>query len=131
MRLVLDSNVLIAAFIARGLCHEVLQYSIEFHQPQISEFIIGEVTRNLKNKIGLDDPLIAEHRRFLERRFQCVEPQPLAKPACRDEDDDQILALARDSQSKVIITGDPDLLEINIYESIHIVNPRRFWNEFR
>ena len=51
MRLVLDANVLIAAFVARGVCAELLEYCVREHEPVTSVAILEEVRRNLVAKI--------------------------------------------------------------------------------
>ena len=40
---------------------------------------------------------------------------------CRDKKDDFLLALAKDSQSDFLVTGDIDLLELKVFESTKII----------
>jgi len=42
---------------------------------------------------------------------------------CRDPDDDEVLALAIAAQVDLIISGDDDLLVLQAFEGIPIVNP--------
>ncbi len=45
---------------------------------------------------------------------------------CRDPDDNDLLALALDSESACVVTGDRDLLSLNPWRGIAIVTPARF-----
>lgn len=51
-----------------------------------------------------------------------VEPQPLPAPASRDPDDDHVLACALAARADLIVTRDFDLLDLNTYQNIPIVN---------
>lgn len=46
---------------------------------------------------------------------------------CRDKKDDKFLELAVNGKADMIITGCPDLLELNPYERIRIINPSAYW----
>lgn len=79
MRVVLDSNVLIAAFATRGLCSEILEHCTREHQPVASPFILTEVRDKLVSKIGLAAPLAEDAVRLLASRFIVVEPPALPR----------------------------------------------------
>lgn len=42
MRILLDTNVLIAAFLTRGICNELLEHCLRHHQLINSEFLLNE-----------------------------------------------------------------------------------------
>jgi predicted nucleic acid-binding protein len=46
--------------------------------------------------------------------------------ACRDPDDDKILALAVSGQADIIITGDADLLVLDPFQGVRILAPRAY-----
>ncbi|MBU4292925.1 MAG: hypothetical protein KJ770_02595 [Actinobacteria bacterium] len=48
-------------------------------------------------------------------------------PISGDKKDDEILALAKSSSFKYIVTGDKDLLVLINFEDIRIINPRQLW----
>ena len=50
-----------------------------------------------------------------------LQPQPLARPVCRDPDDDELLALALLAQAQAIVSGDNDLLVLQSFEGIAIL----------
>ena len=59
----------------------------------------------------------------VQRLAEVIEPPPLARPVCRDPDDDQVLALALAAKADLIVSGDNDLLSLGSFEGIAIVAP--------
>ncbi len=131
MNIVLDSNVIIAAFAARGICHAVFEYCVISHSIVISEHIIQEVIEKLKDKLSMPVLLITDIEKYLRETCTIRNYNPLDQPVCRDPDDDEILALAKHTQAGYLITGDNDLLVLKQFESIAIVTPREFWDKMR
>jgi uncharacterized protein len=126
VKIVLDTNVLIAALIARGVCHELLEYCALRHVLFTSEFILEETQEKLIDKFGYSDELAAEAASVLRSRMRVVTPSQLKGPVCRDPDDDNILAAAIGGNCDCIITGDKDLQVLRQYEGIDIFKPRDF-----
>jgi putative PIN family toxin of toxin-antitoxin system len=127
MRLVLDANVLIAAFVARGVCTELLEHCVRVHEPVTSAFILEEVHRNLLGKIRVTGSQAGQALRLLRTRFEIVEPVTIEEGACRDQEDLPVLGTAVAGRCNVLVTGDKDLLEIETWQGITIVSPRGFW----
>jgi putative PIN family toxin of toxin-antitoxin system len=126
VKIVLDTNVLIAALIARGVCHELLEHCAVRHHLYTSEFILNEVQEKLIEKFGYSPELTSEVASMLRSRMTVVSPLGLASPVCRDPDDDNILAAATAGNCDCIITGDKDLLVLKTYERVEIFSPRDF-----
>ena len=126
MRIVLDTNVLIAAFIARGICHQLLEHCVSHHELVISEFILDEVREKLGAKFKFTSEIASEVIALLRSRMEIVKPASLAKPVCRDADDDNILAAAVAGNCDCIITGDKDLLVLKQFQGIDILSPSEF-----
>jgi putative PIN family toxin of toxin-antitoxin system len=128
MRLVLDANVLIAAFVARGVCAELLEFCVREHEPVTSEAILEEVRRNLVEKVKASAAQSDQTVRLLRTRFEVVEPVALEHPVCRDRDDDVVLGTAIAGRCDAIVTGDRDLLDLVTHGTITIISPRGFWS---
>lgn len=123
MKIVLDTNVLIAALIARGFSHQLLEHCALRHTLFTSDFILEETQEKLIEKFGYSPELAAEAVSVVRSRMTVVAASKLDNPVCRDPDDDNILAAAI---SHCIITGDKDLLVLKQHEGINIFNPRDF-----
>jgi len=128
MRLVLDANVLIAAFVARGVCSELLEYCVREHEPFTSVTILEEVRRNLVGKIKVSVSQADQTVSLLRTRLSVVEPVALEVQVCRDADDDVVLGTAIAAGADAIVTGDRDLLDLRSFRDIAIVSPRSFWS---
>ncbi len=127
MRVVLDTNVLIAALIAHGTCHEVLEGCIQRHELVASASLLRELHRVLVNKFGYSRREANEVERLLKARMVLVSPRPLDGSVCNDPDDDVILATAVAGDCRGLITGDQDLLELQQFRGIDIIAPDQFW----
>lgn len=46
--------------------------------------------------------------------------------ACRDPSDDKFLALALSGSVTAIVTGDPDLLDLDPFDGVEIISPTQF-----
>lgn len=125
MRIVLDTNVVIAGVVADGLCRDLLKRRVLAHELFVSATLLDELANTLRSKFGVDAaevPLFGAYR----ARAHMVTPQPLAAPICRDPDDDIVLATAHAAKAQVIVTGDDDLLSLATHEGIRILSPRQF-----
>ena len=50
-------------------------------------------------------------------------PSLMARPVCRDKDDDEVLALPLVAQVDIVISGDDDLLNLGSFEAIPLLTP--------
>ena len=65
MKLLLDTYVLIAAFVARGVCADLLEHCIERHDLFTSEFILGEFAEKLVGKFKVEPNEAADATQLL------------------------------------------------------------------
>lgn len=125
-RICLDSNVLVAAFAARGLCADLLRLVLSEHDLVVPEVVAGEVRRVLRDKIRASSEAMAS----LEAVFQQCERAPRSVAASpvpvRDRDDERVLADAIAAGCEILVTGDDDLLSIAGDSPIPILSPRGF-----
>jgi putative PIN family toxin of toxin-antitoxin system len=127
MKVVLDTNVIVAAFATQGLCHALFELCIDQHQIIISHEILREVEAALQKKLKVPPSVIKDTTDYLMDHASVRRPKRLAEQISRDPSDDHILALAQLSQADYIITGDEDLLVLKTYANTPIVLPRQFW----
>jgi len=127
MKIVFDTNVLIAAFISRGACTELLEYCVRQHDLATSEFILKEFRNKLLTRFKISRREVAQAVALLRTRMLVVEPADLGERICRDPDDDWVLATAVAAEGRCVVTGDKDLLIIRRFQDIEIVSPNQFW----
>ena len=126
MKIVLDANVVIAAFASRGLCDSILELCLHSHEIIHSQDLLDEILRNLHRKIKLPGEIVEDIERLLREHALMVSPVPLAADLCRDPDDIKILALAATANADCIVTGDKDLLVLKEFKGVPIMTPRSF-----
>jgi putative PIN family toxin of toxin-antitoxin system len=126
MKILLDTNVLIAAFITPGICNELLEHCLRRHQLITSEFLLDEFQTHLIHKFHFTSRETQEAIEMLRLKASVVVPASLPAQICRDADDDQVLGTALAGQVDCLVTGDNDLLEIKQYQSIPIIKPSEF-----
>lgn len=131
MRVLLDSNVIIAAFATRGLCSDIFEHCLYEHTIVLSDSLLDEIHKNICKKIHAPKHQADDLRGFLAAKAKIVVPVDLPKDACRDHDDIVVLGTALAAAADVIVTGDNDLLSIKKFQTIPILTPREFWEVVR
>ena len=74
MRIFADTNVLVSAFTARGLCADLLEVILADHQLVTGEFVLKELHRVLTEKLNVPETKVSEVLLFLRKHH--VEPTP-------------------------------------------------------
>lgn len=128
---VFDTNTLISAFLSKQskpkLAYEKakrigkLSASIETFDEFCSSFIRDKFDKYISLKTRID---ILEGYREVVVFLETSE----IITACRDPNDNKFLELAVTGNASCIITGDEDLLELNPFRGISIVNASDFLN---
>jgi putative PIN family toxin of toxin-antitoxin system len=126
MKIVLDANVIIAAFAARGLCESIMEVCLSGHEIVLSDDLFDEILRNFRLKFKFPANILDNIGELLREHANISIKAPLASDVCRDPDDIKILGLAVASSADYIVTGDKDLLVLKSFQGIPILNPRSF-----
>ena len=127
MKVFFDTNVLIAAFVARGICSDLFDYCLAEHTICISQRVVDEFSDRLTNKFGFTRINVEQAVSFIMGNGVVLRTDPLPSPICRDPDDDHILAAAVNGKVQCIVTGDKDLLVLKKIQKIPIIKPGEFW----
>jgi putative PIN family toxin of toxin-antitoxin system len=128
VRALLDSSVLIAAYISRaGVCAELLEDVLMDHELVVSEFILNELARKLNEKFGFPENEIAEIRESIVSSAEIVAPAEVPAASCRDPNDLPVLGTAVAGRVDVLITVDKNLLDLTSHGEILIIRPGAFW----
>jgi putative PIN family toxin of toxin-antitoxin system len=127
VKLLLDSNVLVAALVARGACADLLEHCVREHEVVTSQPLLDELHDVLTRKFKQRESDARSAVRLFRETFTLVVPEPLEPPVCRDRDDDVVLATALAAACDAIITGDRDLLVLDPFRYIRVLAPSAFW----
>ena len=127
MRLILDTNVLIAALVARGACSDLLEHCVRQHVVISSPPLLNELRDVLERKFHQRAVDVRSALRLFAETFTLVTPDALDPSTCRDRDDDVVLATALAGECAAIITGDQDLLLLDPFRRIRVLAPSGFW----
>jgi putative PIN family toxin of toxin-antitoxin system len=127
MKIFIDSNVLIAAYISHGACYDLYGHCLDKHIVYSSEFVRLEVLEKLAKKIRLAEEKVQWAYQHLCLHTQLVSEAQLKEKICRDKDDDHIIAAAISADVDCIVSGDDDLLVLKKVHTIPIISPRDFW----
>jgi putative PIN family toxin of toxin-antitoxin system len=122
----LDSNVLVAAFAARGLCSDLLAHVLSEQQLVVPDVVREETLRVLTVKFKLSAEALQSVTAVLDR---CEKAAPSGVPSpvsVRDPDDERVLADAVTASVQVLVTGDKDLLDVAERSPVPILSPRAF-----
>ena len=128
MRAVFDTNVLVAAFAAEGICSKILTRGRkkQFHLIACP-IILQEFERVLIKKFSAKRNEAQSALEIVsEAMHSIVLPSQSEQGVCRDPDDDVILSCALEARADYLVTGDVDLLELKIFKGIRIVTARDF-----
>ena len=126
MKVVLDTNVYMAAFATHGLCEAIVELCLDQHEMAASTGLLAEVKRNLVRKIKLPERTAREVVAFIESKTELVVPCDLDRSACRDSDDLKILGIAIAFCADYLVTGDQDMLVLGRIQKTKIVSPGAF-----
>jgi uncharacterized protein len=131
LRVVLDTNILLAAFASRGLCEALFSACLQSHTILLSEHILTELHRHLVGKVRMSARQAREIEDFLRAHAELIVPAPMPRDSCRDADDLPILGTAIAAAADALVTGDKDLLTLRRINQIPILAPREFYELFK
>jgi putative PIN family toxin of toxin-antitoxin system len=127
VKLLPDTNVLVAALVARGTCSDLVEHCVRQHVVISSQPLLNELRDVLDRKFRQRAVDVRSALRLFAETFTLVTPDALNPPACRDRDDDVVLATALTGECAAIVTGDQDLLILDPFRRIRVLAPSAFW----
>ena len=131
MKVFLDTNVLVSAVISRGLCRDLLRTVLEEHDALVSQLVLDEFVRVLRDKFGATQPSVEKALTLLDDVEVTTNPSVAIEAAGLETNDAIILAAAIAAQADYFVTGDQELLAAAKRTPIPIVSPRRFMEFLR
>ena len=131
MRIFLDTNVIVSAFVARGLCADLFRLILSEHELLVGEVVLVEVGEVLRKKLGAPEDVIHELETLLAEQTIVPRPNEPSVLVATDPDDAWVLASAIAGRADVLVTGDRDLLAVASAAGIPIWTPRQLWERLR
>jgi uncharacterized protein len=132
-RVIFDTNIWISFLIGKQF-------------DNMKELLVTAAVRPIFSAQLLDELLITTQKPKLQRYFQkdkvdsliiflreigeVIDSQSIVS-ACRDPKDNYLLALAKDSDADFLITGDRDLLVLEMFDRTKIVTYQDFLNNLK
>jgi putative PIN family toxin of toxin-antitoxin system len=129
MKVVLDTNVLVAAFASHGLAHSLFELCLDRHTIIASEHIVTELDRTLTGKLKMPRPQAALVLDYIRHNCTMETPATLPRHTCRDVSDVPVLGLCIRARPACLVTGDHDLLDLKEIEGTPIITLREFWEK--
>jgi putative PIN family toxin of toxin-antitoxin system len=125
MRVVLDTNVIISALLFDGNAEKIVLSTLNGAEELVlSSYIVGETTRILEDKFGVE-PSSLELLQQLLSESELVYFQPFLN-IIEDEPDNRILETAVKGKAIHLVTGDKLLLKLKQYKDIKIVSVKEY-----
>ena len=128
MRAVLDTNVLVSAFLFPGGSPEhVYRAALEgMVQLVTSRPLLAELGRVLAGKFGWEEAQVEEAVAQVLRIGTVVRPRRAVSVVAADPADDRVLEAALAGDAEVIVSGDRHLLALRSWQGIDVLDPRAF-----
>jgi len=125
MRAILDTNVLISAYVFPGGRPEAVYRLALEGQLEIgtSRTLLAELGRVLGQKFGWMPDRVEAAVAQVARIAAVVEPGETVRVVTADPADDRVLEAARAFGAAVIVSGDRHLLDLGTWSGIEIISP--------
>lgn len=133
MRLILDTNILISAFVFKSeTANIVVRHAVKKHTLLFSESTFKELKSTLLKPKFAEIAELSTIRNFIINLIKIgefIDPKIIIAE-CRDPKDNKFIELAVAGNADCIVTGDKDLLVLNPFRGIKIISPADFLIQF-
>ncbi len=126
MRIVLDTNVLLSAYVFQGYTAEVFDHVWLHHEILLSDWILDEFQEKCRKKFKIPATGVKDNLKHLMSGATILKPIGKPPTVCRDPDDNNVLHLAEFGSAHLILTGDRDLLILESFKKTRITSPRDY-----
>ena len=137
MRFVFDTNILISACLRSNSLPALALKHAELSDAEIiySDLTLAEISRVLRRDKFSSFICPEDVLRIINKIKECwikieVPQGKFSEDFCRDRRDNKFLTLALAGKADAIVTGDKDLLSLDPFEGIHIIQPEQYMQTF-
>lgn len=131
MNVCFDTNVLVSAVAARGLCADIVNVVLAEHRLIVGATVLGELRQVLQHKLRVPVATVSELDAFLRLHATVIAKSRVLDIRGLDEGDLAVLSEAVSGKAEVLVTGDQELLGIAARAPIKVASPRGFWELLR
>ena len=132
VRVVLDTNIWISALNFGGKPAQILKIAvIKQIRLYCSQTLFAELLGVLRKKFDYSDGKIKEVEVLFKKRVKFREPRINLNVIKTDPSDNRVLECAFETEADFIVSGDKDLLNLESFRGIRIVNPTVFLKIFK
>lgn len=126
-RVVIDTNVLVSAFLKKGKSRNLVVKLLEKHTVILSSQMLAELADVLsRDKFNVTSAQIDRFISVLVRQAIVVPVNSSLKIVLEDPDDDMVLNTALSGEAEYIVSGDKHLLKIACYKNVKILSVNEF-----
>jgi len=128
-RWVLDTNVLVSRLLLPGgVAARAVDHALALGVPLVSDDTLAELAAVLSRRKFDRWVSLAERQRFLQLLGGVARHVRITHrvQACRDPRDDKFLHVALNGEAQAIVTGDRDLLVLDPFHGMRILQPAVF-----
>lgn len=123
---VLDSSILAPAQGIATIRHRILAHFIAAGGLFLSEYIIAETARVIRDDFGLAET-VPDFIALLREHATLVEPVAVPAGTCRDATDLPVIGTAVAAHAAYLVSSDADLLTMQSYNGIQIIKPGAYY----
>jgi putative PIN family toxin of toxin-antitoxin system len=131
LKIVLDTNVLLAGIATHGICEGLLAICFRDHSVVLSDHILNELAEHYVGKFQATNEQASLVVDTLRKQSEVVEPAFISAEVFADADDLPVLGTAIAGKAEFLITGDKQLMELGAYQGVIILSPRAFYDRVR
>src|SRR3990167_10663124 len=125
MKVVFDTNVLIANALKDGFTREIFKLAINGALDLLtSEPIISELEEKLRTKFSWEGPKISRYIDTIREISRIIEPTEKIDVVKNDPEDNKILECAVAGKADLIVSSDSDLIKLKNFQGIGIIHPK-------
>ena len=125
MKVVFDTNVLIANALKDGFTREVFKLAINGTISLLtSDAILSELEEKLRLKFAWEESKIQQYLNTVHEIAQVVEINEKIDVIKTDPDDNKILECAGNGKADLIVSIDQDLVKLKNFRNIGIAHPK-------
>lgn len=128
MKIVLDTNIYVAAALSNGLAKKILEFLFENSAVLLitSQKILEELSNKLSSKFHWSQERVNLYLEDIRIVSEVVQPSIKLNIIKRDPKDNQILECALAGEADLIVTLDQDLIKLKSFKGIGIIHPKTF-----